>query len=57
MMSTRIVTVAACHDGMPVFDATNSNIAVFVIDPATGEPKLIQLPIPMAPSREPFRSM
>ena len=33
---------AEMHDGMPVFDATNSNIAVFAIDPSTGEPKLVQ---------------
>ena len=30
------------HNGMRVFDATNSNIAVFAIDQQTGEPTLIQ---------------
>jgi 6-phosphogluconolactonase len=29
------------HDGRPVFQQTNSSIAVFAIDQATGEPKLL----------------
>jgi 6-phosphogluconolactonase len=35
---------AAMHDGWPVFDATNSTVAVFAIDQQTGEPKLIETP-------------
>jgi 6-phosphogluconolactonase len=35
---------APMHDGLPIFDATNSSIAVFDINQQTGEPKLLETP-------------